>query len=283
MLNFQTPIPSYLTAKGNLVRLILSTSVFALVFINIYSPFGVQTLYHVTRWELFFYSSLVILTGVLVVVISRVLMFRYCRKHELRYWQYIGWMLLEVFCMAMFYAAFEKFALSDGRDFSQLLAVSVENTSLVLLLPYSVLWLYFSWREKEKQLNLLEQEHPEAVPHKNMIPFCDENGVLRFSVKAEDFYYLEAADNYVNIYYQDREKVVRFVLRNSLKRMEAQLAKLEVVRCHRSFMVNFEKVKLIRKEKEGLRLELDSPCTVTFPVSKTYMEKVMTTFGRFSR
>ena len=73
MLDIQKPVPRYLTEKKNLVRLVLFTALFALIFINLYSPFGADKWFDVTRLEFFTYSSLVILTGVLVVVISRII------------------------------------------------------------------------------------------------------------------------------------------------------------------------------------------------------------------
>ena len=46
-------------------------------------------------------------------------------------------------------------------------------------------------------------------------------------------------------------------------------------------MVNFEKVKVIRKERDGLRLEFDSPAVTDIPVSKTYVNVVMQTFSKY--
>ena len=70
-------IPDYLTEKGNIIITIFLTAIFALIFINIYSPFNVNYWYEITDTQLFFYSSLIILTGVLVVVISRIIMYHY--------------------------------------------------------------------------------------------------------------------------------------------------------------------------------------------------------------
>ena len=281
MIELQKPIPSYLTEKGNIVRLIILTAVFALVFINIYAPFGVETWYNVTKLEFLAYSSLVILTGVLVVVISRILMYYLSKKHTLFLWQYFIWVLAEVFSMAMFYTLFEKLILKDQRFFGDIFQASAKNTALVLLLPYSILWLYFSWREKKQQLIKLTENPTATDTSKNMIPFYDEKGELRFSIKLENLLYLESADNYVNIYYQDKGKTARFMLRNTIKRLEESFKGTEIIRCHRSYMVNFDKVKILRKDKEELCLDLDVPSAISLPVSKSYVERVMETFTKF--
>jgi DNA-binding LytR/AlgR family response regulator len=184
--------------------------------------------------------------------------------------------------MSLFYAIYIKTILHDERFFPDLLKVTVQNTALVLLLPYSVLWLYFSWGDKKLKLDEIAQGSSIIESSKTMIPFNDEKGVLRFSIKSENLLYLEAADNYVNIFYLNKEKVTRFMLRNTLKNLEDGLKNNEVVRCHRSYMVNFDKVKVIRKQKDGVHLELDLPSVIDLPVSKTYIERVMSTFANFS-
>jgi DNA-binding LytR/AlgR family response regulator len=282
MADVYSPIPAYLTFKRNIVQLILFTAAFALVFINVYEPFGVNVWFRVTRWQLLFYSSLITLTGVLVVVLSRIIMYYVSRKTRLKYWQYIVWVLAEVISMALFYALYIKLILHDGRFFPDLIKLSVQNTALLLLLPYSVSWLYFSWKEKKIEIAELAQGMTTTDQSKFMIPFSDERGVLRFSVKMENLLYLEASDNYVSIFYLNKEKVTRFMLRNTLKTLEEELKGTALVRCHRSYMVNCDKVKVIRRDKEGVQLELDLPAAVDIPVTKTYLENVMNTFSHFS-
>ena len=42
----------------------------------------------------------------------------------------------------------------------------------------------------------------------------------------------------------------------------------------------FEKVKIIRREKDGLIIELEAPAPTQIPVSKTYVEDVFKAFGQ---
>jgi hypothetical protein len=272
-------IPPYLTEKKNITQLILFTAAFALVFINIYSPFGVETWYNVTKPQLLLYSSLVILTGVLVVVISRIILYQVV-KHGIKITlgNFLIWIAAEVFSMAMFYVLYEIFILSEKRTFWELYKISITNTALVLLLPYSITWLYFSWIDKNKQIQRL-YESGEGPETKEMLPFKDEKGVMRISVKTADLLYLQAADNYVTIFYNHQQKPAKYMLRSSLKLIETELAYSSLIRCHRSYMVNFEKVKIIRREKDGLKLDLESPVPIEIPVSKTYMEDVFKAFG----
>jgi hypothetical protein len=276
-------IPTYLIEKGNIVRLILLTAAFALVFINIYSPFGVHSWFSISKWELLLFSSLVILTGVLVVVISRVIMYHYCKRvRKINFLNYGIWILVEIMSMSLFYTLYEVLILKDARPFSDAFSISLQNTALVLLLPYSTIWLYFSWQDKKKQLDALSEGMGTPKSKQAMIPFKDERGRMRLTVKKDDFLYCQGADNYVTIYYHDQNKLSKFLLRNTLKNLENTFTQHSIIRCHRSFMINFEKVKLIEKAKDGLKLRLDTNTLLEVPVSKTYMDEVFKHFGQLN-
>jgi len=279
MFDIEHPIPSYLTSRKNISRLVGFTALFALVFINIYDPFGAKYWLEASEYKLLLMSSLVILTGVFVVVVSRLIMFYYCKKHSLLFWQYGTWIFVEIFVMAMFYALFIKFGLKDGRILFELIKKSLQTTALIILLPYSVMWLYFSYQDKKEQIDAMTNnffKREQAVQPQGMLPFYDEKGVLRISIKIENLLYIEASDNYVNLYYiNSKQKVSRFLLRNNLKKIEPELKMQNIVRCHRSFMVNSQRVKVLRKEKDGLKIELDTPELAEIPVSKAYSENIM--------
>ncbi len=281
MPDFQKPIAPYLFEKRNIINLILFTALFALVFINIYSPFGADKWFNLTRFQFFTYSSLVILTGVLVVVVSRIIMYQVCKRRIINLGQFLMWIAAEVLAMALFYSIFEKFVLNDIRDFTHLVKMSARNTALVLLLPYSVAWLYLSWHDKKEQIRILA-EGLSTDPNPGMIPFYDEKSVLKLSVKKESLLYLEATENYITVCYLNKGKVSKYLLRATMKRMEENFAGTGIIRCHRSYMVNFEKVKVIRRDKDNLKLELDHPDVTDIPLSKTYLQNVMQTFARYS-
>ncbi len=273
----QNKIPDYINEKSNIVRLVLLTAVFALVFINIYKPFSAYSWYNVSEFKFFLFSSLIILTGVLVVVFSRFLMYLYTRKKDLLLWEYLVWIAAEIFFMSVFYTLYTK-SLNPDRELIRVFKESTINTGLVLLLPYSVLWLYFSWRDKKDQLERILQEDSGSEEPSDILSFYDEKGELRLSLKKENFLYLSSADNYVIIWYMNKGKLSSFMLRNSLKNMEKQLEAQTIVRCHRSHMVNFERIKVLRKEKEGIFLEFDIEQAPDLPISKTYAEKVTALF-----
>jgi len=274
-------IPGFIYEKGNIVRLILLTALFALVFINIYKPFSSSYWYPVSEFKFFVFSSLIILTGVLVVVVSRMIMYYRGKKHYITYGQYGIWIILEIFFMSLFYTIY-TLSVNPEREWLNVFKESSINTALVLLLPYSVIHLYFFYQDNKKQLKLLENERTDSVSKLNVYSFYDEKNELRISIKRNNLLYIESADNYVNIWYMNKGQLTKFMLRNSLKAIEESLADTSVLRCHRSFIANFELVKVIRRQKDGIYLEFGIEKVRDIPISKTYNEKVTHWFMTYS-
>lgn len=270
-------IPDHINNKRNIVRLIGFTALFALVFINIYKPFSSSLWYNISEFMFFVYSSLVILTGLLVVLISRIVMYLYSRRHQISYGKYAIWVFLEILFMSLFYTMY-TIILNRDRDVMDSFESSFINTALVLLLPYIVLWFYFGWKESSKRLEKIESEEQEEVDIPGNITFNDEKGVLRLSVLCDDLLFVESSDNYVVINYSNKGKVKKYLLRNTLKSIEGALEKSRIIRCHRSYLVNLERAKVIRRDKEGLFIELDIEGVIDIPVSKSYQKKVSDIF-----
>lgn len=278
-MDFSKNIPDYLLTRQNIIRLIIFTASFALVFINVYEPFNVRHKFiDIPDLEFLFYSSLIILTGVLVVVISRIMMYYRSQKDKkIKLGNYFLWIAFEIVSMSLFYTFYQIFILKDPPSFQHAIEVSIINTSLILLIPYSTTWLYFAWLDNKATLEQLQKGGKNE--NKGMIIFNDEKGLMRLSLKLDDLLYIKGADNYVTIFYNDHQKQEKFLLRNTLKQLEGSLLKVDTIRCHRSFMVNFRKVKLIERGKDGLRIKLDTTPPVEIPVSRTYIDSVFKLFG----
>lgn len=111
-----------------------------------------------------------------------------------------------------------------------------------------------------------------------MVALFDEKNELRLTIKRENLLYIESADNYVYIWYLNKGQVSKFLLRNSLKSLEDRFNGTQVMRCHRSYMVNFDNVSMIRREKDGIYVEFSHAGVENIPVSKTYAAAVTQAF-----
>ena len=90
------------------------------------------------------------------------------------------------------------------------------------------------------------------------------------SIDVESLYYVESQDNYVRIYYELEGKLVSYMLRCKTQTIEEMLAGTSLIRCHRSHIVNTNKVKLYKKEHDRAKIFLSHPSAKPIPVSKSY-------------
>ena len=118
---------------------------------------------------------------------------------------------------------------------------------------------------------------PAPTPSR-IINFFDDKDELQLSLRIDHIYFIESAENYVNIHYRNKENTERFTLRSTLKKQQEKLEKFGFIRCHRSYLVNFDNIMLLRKDKNGPYLDFGVPDMPQIPVSKTYLDAVTAYF-----
>lgn len=276
-------VPKYLLKKRNQIIMVLFVSIFAIVFINVYKPFGSgQWLerQEITATVYLLWSTILVSIGMTVVAISRIIMYRYSRnpQHKVTFLKYAIWVFVELLLLS---GAFTALALIIGNNLNltnndplEIYKNAMQNTFFIIGIPYFICILYFSYQERSARLKELMEENI-GVKSSNLISIRDARGVLQLSVAKENLLYIESADNYICIWYQKNDILKKQLLRITMKEISEQLADTNIVRCHRSYMINLDLVKVMRREKENLFLELGVSNVKEIPISKTYGEAVL--------
>ena len=192
--------------------------------------------------------------------------------------------------MSVVYSLAAAIITNDYASYFNFFKEALLDTIFILLIPYAVCMMVFALIDKEAQLNALKEEI-ESLRAANGINgeterpnvpatynFKDERGELKLSVQASSVYFVESSDNYVIIYYQNGTKLPHYVLRNTLKNIDEEFGQSGLVRCHRSFMVNFSAIKVLSKTDEGLMIDFGTDKLPKIPVSKTYSARFLDKF-----
>ena len=272
-------VPKYLLGKRNQIIMVLFVSIFAIVFINVFKPFGSINWVHKGMSNTLYlaWSTILVTIGMTVVAISRVIMYFVSQKpgRSINNLQYLGWVLIEVLLLS---GAFTLLALLTGtgpiQDPLEIYKNAFENTIFILCIPYILCIMYLSYKERSAKLNELMNENI-GFKSSSLISIRDSRGVLQLSIAKENLIYIESADNYICIWYIKNDQLKKQLMRITMKDISEQLADTNVIRCHRSYMVNLDLVKVMRREKENLFLELGVPNVKEIPISKTYGEQVL--------
>lgn len=280
-----TPIPSFIYKKSNQVAMIVFVPIFALVFINIYRPLDFDKIdadflswLNISReLAVQLITILMILVGMSVVAISRLIMGWYTsqQKRTLSYVKYIAWVALEILIMAGIFTVMAFFT-DTNKSVVTLFHNSLMKTVLILLIPYVLCYIYFIWQERVSQLRVIRERlaENETVLQTAYMHILDDKGEMRLSVRRENLLFIESADNYVCVWYLNNNAPKKSLVRNTMRQVSEQLKDTRVVRCHRSYMVNIDAIRVLRREKEGVFIELGVEGVPDIPISKTYAESV---------
>lgn len=286
MMNNKSYIPEFIYKRSNQIAMIIFVPIFALIFISIYSPFDFDRIDTDTRFMSWLNISrelvvqlitiLLIIIGMGVAAVSRWLMEIYSHRHTLTYANYILWIVCEILAMAFIFTIGAVLFTDTDKGVITLFRNSLIKTFFILLIPYTMCYIYFIWQERVAQLHLLRQRlsEDESALQSAYVQIFDNKGDMRLSVRREHLLLIESADNYICVWYTNNNAPKKVLVRNTLKQVSTQLASTHIQQCHRSYMVNLDLVKVMRREKEGMFVEFGIAGVPDVPISKTYADSI---------
>ncbi len=270
-------VPKFLFDKRYLWISIIFITLFSMIFMVVYTPFTG------TAWFGFDNSTTAINTiifyigGVGILALSKALLIYTLRHATITKEGYVLWLVCEAILIAAFYLYFTStFILPEQERFLPLLIRTTICVTLILAIPYTFITLYAALQSKKEELAAaLTRRHARYEESDRLINLYDYNGNLKLSVSIDSLYYMESQDNYVKVHYDSDGKLNNYMLRCRTKAVEEMCANTTMQRCHRSYIVNTAKIKLLKNERGNTFVVLDHPSIRPIPVSKTYNEQFM--------
>lgn len=279
-------LPKYLLEKYQLTGTVTFTVLFAVVFLNIYIPFSDTAWFALGNSANFLITAGFIAISMLILIASRVLMYKTRKMFDMRYWQYILWCITEVVLICTFYTFVTVDIIRPVEPhYLRIFAKALFYGVISLIVPYILSGMYFAIIDKNNTIRLMKCQGPSDTGENpgnsdSQITFFDSNGALKLSVQVSNLYYIESDDNYIKVWYTDGKGLLkRYMLRCRLKTVEASFNNTSLVRCSRKCIVNIDKVKILSKESSGYSLDLDNEEIPAIPVTKTYEENILKCFS----
>ncbi|MCF8277796.1 MAG: LytTR family transcriptional regulator [Flavobacteriales bacterium] len=151
-------------------------------------------------------------------------------------------------------------------------------TSLIGIFPVALsgvlIQLRATQKNEESALDISEHLHSDKeVENQQTIVLEAENG-QQLGLKTMDVCYIEAMQNYVTVWFLKDGKLSKEMLRATIASVEEKFAGTDVIRCHRSYLVNVDRIETVYGNAQGLKLKLRDVGVVEVPVSRSYIPKV---------
>jgi DNA-binding LytR/AlgR family response regulator len=280
----QQPFPRNNQA-GRVIKTALAIGSFVFIFLFVFRPFGLQEMStKALAVAVFFYGLLcfLILAGYFLII--PLLLPRVYEESGWTVWKEIAHTIVCILAVSAGNIAFTHFYFRQDID-RELALQFLWMTFCVAIIPITLLVLIRQVRlmrtyskqaaDLDRQLSGQPAPNPEAAhlpvsdPKVARLPeppgiagakihFPVENGQEAFDLPLGFFLYAEAADNYVKLYYVAEGKLMQKMIRSTLKKLEEAFRGHDrLYRCHRTYIVNLEKVVHINGNAQGYKLHLE--------------------------
>ena len=280
--------PRFLLESRTLVGSVVAIVLFSIIFMLIYGPYSSTSWLTLlvdqsqgTGWVNRFYSVMASVLFYLVAIaflgLSKVVLYYIGKKVQLYNGHLVSWIGGEVVLISLIYTVFTVLLnLADPNLFLPIWGRAVLVLSFIIVVPYIICLQHATNRHQSQLLdrlgmNMVNDKMKDA--DSKLINLVDSTGKLKMSINVDSLYYVESQDNYVKIYYDSDGKLCNYMLRSTTKSIEAKFGEW-LVRCHRGYLVNKNKIRIFRNDRDGMYICLMHDNIRQIPVSKSYASNI---------
>lgn len=274
------------------------TVIFSILFMLIYKPFSIAVWFSTDDTLRFGFTIIFYMAAIVILILSRSLMNIIQDRLKITSLTYTWWLMVENLLISLLYTIITiSLFPTEGVATPTIATKALMCVTLILIIPNGIIFFYAAFRAKCEELEatqyqlqrlgeeyrLLEssKEHEiRAVVNSSnivnnskgptMISLYDNNNILRLTINVDSLYYLESEDNYIKVHYKHNDKITSYMLRCRTRSVEKSLEGTCMVRCHRSYIVNINKIRFLEEERRLHYLALDDDSIRRIPVSKSY-------------
>jgi len=278
-------LKSYLTQAfpktENKWKTIISISLFIILFLLVFQPFGIAQIDNTYKKTLFISGFGFVCFTILffyLIVLERLFPSFYNEKAWCIYKEFISlYIIISSIGLAnVFYISlFSSQAISYWYIFNfQLITFSV---ALFPIAIFTVLKHNHLLRKHSLSANYVNNNRKNQNIDKQDINFVcifSYNKKKKIEFKIKDLCFIESKGNNIDIYIYEEAHIAKKTLRNTLKETLNYLSLYpEIIKCHRAYLVNTNKIIDTRGNSQGLILKLND-CNIEIPVSRSSINRI---------
>lgn len=264
----------YDTFKYKLI-LSFSTAIFFFLFIVFFLPFGVDNHNPNHQYtsdfflEIFYFFIPLLGFSLLNEFIFRSIIFKVTSFKKIILWSIWTLFLLStvVFITYNILGNWHDLRLSSYLEF-------LTQVPVVLLFPLVGVFFFFKIQSLQRHIEHVLTTKERVLDENQLVEFRGQGSKDQIMLSLANFLYGKAQDNYVELYYLEKEQLKKFLIRSSLNNLSESINNLVIARCHRSYIVNLLNVTAVKGGNKGMTLNIN-PFDATVPVSRSYKDAVL--------
>ena len=260
-------IPAIFSKLSSQLLYLLGIPAFFLCFMLIYQPAHATQLLDMGKDMLSFNTTIIMCILLGVMITSRVLMM-VLLHHQLRltWLRYVYWEIAELITMSMFMALYITLMYQGTYPYFHIVGQSLYALLIICIYPYVIFNLSLAY---------MAQKEEQTTYDDTLMRFTDSTQRVKLMIASSAVLYVKAEENYVHIRYMEGDRLKEYALRASMKSLEELMHKHGLIRCQRSYYINPQHIKVLRRDKEGMiTAELNTPQAQPIPVSPRYYEEL---------
>lgn len=255
--------------------------VFVSLFLLVFKPFGLSGVPESYYLRIFGGYGLVTFLGSMLVDAGMPLLLPRLYREErwtvLTQIMHVGVVLVVIAVGNYLFSTYWHFTEAGWSVFFNFLWITLLVGLIPIIFMVMLTQVYLLKRNLRDAQVMNQKLHPHLQKEgdgKNWLALHGDNQDDLLKVEEDDLLYMQAADNYVEVYYLKDGGVTQQLLRTTLSNLEDELTEQpEIVRCHRSYIVNLSRVSEVSGNAQGYRLHVH-PDLEPVPVSRSQKGRV---------
>ncbi len=260
--------------------LVFGGSIFGMIFILIFEPYGLYNLsIHEKLRAIGFYFGAGLIPMILqFYVFQDIIIKRYTILNT------VLWILLSSILLSISGGIVNSMLFNDGKYiiFSILFFLWVIPSIQVIPMTIFIL-IHYNWSLK-KHLRLavkvntaLKQVNNTQTSIEKVVEINSDNKNESLIVSLDSLLFIVSVDNYIEVNLSENGSLNKKLVRYSLMRVEQENMKIdELFRCHKSYIVNKNKIESILGNAAGYKLKL-TDYGKQIPVSRKWNKEILNT------
>ncbi|WP_319479847.1 LytTR family transcriptional regulator DNA-binding domain-containing protein [uncultured Draconibacterium sp.] len=239
-------------------RTISSVSLGIFLFLLFFQPFEIQNPDFNNRLIILatFGAITLVLLSVFRVIIPSIFITAFSEER----WTILKEIIIDLFFVICNSVAFAFFARYVGRipmTFPIVINIVIISIAAAVIVVLTNQFYLLKKKVQKLELTPKEDDKDESIKAPEEIEFESENKTEYFTLFLEQLILIKSANNYIEVIYKHNNELKKKLIRNTMKTTENLLQKYpEIIRCHRSCMVNKNYIKKVSRGSDGLVLNL---------------------------